>query len=251
MTAVTHDAVIIIPARMASQRFPGKMLAAETGKPLIQHVYEQARHASCATRIVVATDDRRIAEVIDAIGGETVLTLPDHPNGTSRLGEAAEKLGLPDDAIVINVQGDEPEIPPEVIDAAAGALHDHPVATVASPFHPDQDPADPNVVKVVIRQDGRALYFSRALIPHVRNGVVARGPLRHVGIYAYRRDFLRRYLTLPPTPLERIEVLEQLRILEHGFDIGVALRETHHTGIDTPAQYDAFVARWRAARQPA
>ncbi|MCA9311569.1 MAG: 3-deoxy-manno-octulosonate cytidylyltransferase [Phycisphaerales bacterium] len=241
------DTVIIIPARMASERFPGKMLAADTGLPLIRHVYDQARRATCADRVVVATDDHRIAEVIRKAGGETVLTLPDHPNGTSRLGEAAEKLALPDDAVIINVQGDEPEIPPTVIDAAAAALGDYPMATVASPFHPDHDPGDPNIVKVVVREDGRAMYFSRAAIPFVRNGVISAGPWRHVGIYAYRRAFLRHYLTLVPTDLERIEVLEQLRVLEHGYDIAVALRETHHVGIDTRAQYDAFVSRWKQA----
>ncbi len=241
------EVVILIPARMASERFPGKMLAADTGKPLIQHTWEQVRQARVASRVVVATDDHRIAGAIEQCGGEAVLTLPDHPNGTSRLGEAAERLKLPDDAIVVNVQGDEPEIDPAAIDEAVNVLGDCPMATVASPFHPDDDVNDPNIVKVVLRMDGRALYFSRSLIPYVRNSIVARPPYRHIGLYVYRRSFLAEYLTLQPTPLERIEVLEQLRVLEHGYDIAVALRDVHHPGIDTRPQYEAFVQRWRKA----
>jgi 3-deoxy-manno-octulosonate cytidylyltransferase (CMP-KDO synthetase) len=244
------SAVAIIPARMASTRFPGKMLAAQTGKPLIQHVCDAVRRATSISRIVVATDDDQIAAAVASFGGESVLTSRDHPNGTSRLAEAAAKLGLASDDVVANVQGDEPEIEPKAIDAAvalstAGGVD---VATVASPFAPGEDAANPNIVKVVRRADGTALYFSRALIPHHREGGTPVAPLKHVGLYVYRVGFLRRYVALPPTPLEQSEMLEQLRVLEHGFKIGVAVVPCRTQGIDTPEQYAAFVERWRKGR---
>lgn len=236
-------AVIIIPARMASTRFPGKVLADRTGKPLIRHVFEAASRAGSAGRVVIATDDARVAAAAKAFGAECVMTRADHPNGTSRLAEAADLLGLGDGETVVNVQGDEPELEPALVDAAVGALGDSPMATVAVPFGPDEDASNPNLVKVVVRGDGRAMYFSRALVPHARDG---RGvaPLKHVGLYAYRRSFLATYLTLPETDLERTEQLEQLRVLWHGHEIAVAVRDVRtHGGIDTPEQYDAFVAR--------
>ena len=243
-------AVAIIPARMGSTRFPGKVLASETGRPLIWHVHEAARRAPSISRVVIATDDERVATVVRSFGIETVMT-GEHPNGTSRLAEAAEVLGLAPDAIVANVQGDEPEIEPDVIDAAVEALvrTGAEVGTIASPFAPGEDPANPNIVKAVASQTGLALYFSRSLIPHDRDGVVppAAAPLKHVGLYTYRVAFLRRYRDLAPTPLEQVENLEQLRVLEHGFRIAVAVRPCHHHGIDTPEQYRAFVRRWRAA----
>lgn len=237
------SAVAIVPARLASERFPRKVLASETGKPLIQHAAEAAARAATITRVVVAADDREIAEALAPFGTEVVLT-GEHPNGTSRLAEAARLLDLPDDTVVVNVQGDEPEIEPEVIDAAVGALGDCPVATVGSPFAPGDDPANPNIVKVVTRCDGRALCFTRALVPHPRSDGGAK-PLRHVGIYVYRRSFLEVYASLAPTPLEITERLEQLRVLEHGYDIAVAACESSHEGIDTPEQYARFVERQR------
>ncbi len=248
----------IIPARFASERFPRKILARETGKPLVQHVYESAQRAARLDRLLVATDHEEIAAAVRAFGGEAVLTRADHPNGTSRLAEASTLLGLADEAIVVNIQGDEPEIEPEAIDGAIEALlgSDCPMATVASPFSADEDPRDPNVVKVVLRRDGRALYFSRALIPHARDqsdsGLRSEisggrpGPLKHIGLYVYRAGFLATYVGLPPTALELTEKLEQLRALEHGHDIAVAVRPVHSRGIDTPEQYATFVARWRA-----
>jgi 3-deoxy-manno-octulosonate cytidylyltransferase (CMP-KDO synthetase) len=249
---------ILIPARMASSRFPGKVLADSTGRPLIQHVWEAAGRAACVkagARVVVATDDERVRAAVTGFGGEAVMTSPDHPNGTSRLAEAAAKLGLGADATVVNVQGDEPELEPALIDAAVGALNDPaagaPMATVALPFGPDEDPADPNLVKVVRRLDGTAMYFSRALIPFVRDGggggdEHAR-PLKHVGLYAYRRTFLDTYLSLTPTTLEKTEQLEQLRVLYYGHRIAVAVGASRSFGgIDTPEQYAAFVERWRA-----
>ncbi|MEM1166415.1 MAG: 3-deoxy-manno-octulosonate cytidylyltransferase [Planctomycetota bacterium] len=243
-------ATILIPARLASERLPRKPLLAETGHPLIWHVVEAARRAACAREVVVATDSGEIVEAVEGRGGRTVMTSADHPNGTSRLAEAAAILGLGDEEVVVNVQGDEPEIEGEVIDACARALASTgaAMATVASPFSPDEDPNDPSIVKVVVRADGMALYFSRSLIPHDR-GTGDTGdetvcvPLKHIGLYAYSAGFLRRYVGLEPTPLERTERLEQLRVLEHGLSIGVARCTVGSAGIDTEAQYAAFVAR--------
>ncbi|HMN97184.1 MAG TPA: 3-deoxy-manno-octulosonate cytidylyltransferase [Phycisphaerales bacterium] len=234
----------VIPARMGSTRFPGKILASRTGKPLIEHVWERVRSASGLSRIVIATDDERIAEAVRIFGGEAWMTRPDHPNGTARIAEVAERLDC--DAI-INVQGDEPEIDPGTIEAVIDALRsrpDVPMSTAAAPFGGD-DAADPNVVKVTLRVDGTALCFSRSLIPFDRDRAGSPPPLRHLGIYGYRRAFLATYVSLPETPLERCERLEQLRVLEHGFPIAVALVASGAHGIDTEEQYDAFVARSR------
>lgn len=248
MNPVAHaNAVAIIPARLGSTRFPGKVLADATGMPLIRHVVESARRASSLARVVVATDDDRVRDAVRSFGGECVMTAASHSNGTSRIAEATRILGLDDHAVVVNVQGDEPEIEPDAIDAVVAALlrSDAEVATGASEFRPGEDASNPNVVKVVVSPGGRALYFSRALIPFRREASGA-APLRHVGLYVYRAGFVRLYADLPPTPLERTEVLEQLRVLEHGYRIAVARVACQHQGIDTPEQYDAFVARWRA-----
>lgn len=243
-------AIAIIPARMGSTRFPGKVLASATGWPLIRHVVEGAWRAACIDRVVVATDDAGVCDAVEAFGGECVLTSSDHPNGTSRLAEACDQLGLTDSQVVVNIQGDEPEIEPAIIEAAVAALASGaaPVSTVAAPFAPDEDPSNPNMVKVVRRLDGTALYFSRALVPFDRDGDSPVSPLRHIGLYAYRRVFLRAYAGLAPTPLEESERLEQLRVLEHGHEIAVAVVDdagAGRAGIDTPEQYAAFVRRWR------
>ncbi len=238
------DVVVVIPARYASSRFPGKPLAARTGRPLIQHVVERAARAQCASRVLVATDDSRIERVVREFGGEVVMTRADHPNGTSRLAEVARDLAA--GTIVVNVQGDEPDIDPAIIDKAVEALGDADICTIASPFANDEDPADPNIVKVVVDRMGRALYFSRALIPHKRDAIGPSHPLKHVGLYVYRREFLIEYVGMTPTPLERTEHLEQLRVLEHGRRIQVVIAETKHHGIDTPEQYNEFVKRWQA-----
>lgn len=249
----TPDVVGMIPARLSSTRFAEKVLASRTGKPLIQHVWENARAARTLSRLVIATDHPRVADACAAFGAEVVMTAEDHPNGTSRLAEAAEKLQLSPDTIVVNIQGDEPELEPAVIDAAARACIDAgtEVATIASPLRPDEDPTNPSIVKVVIRRDGRALYFSRSLIPYPRN-TSAQGPLvgpyRHVGLYAYRVSFLRIYRDLAPTPLEQAESLEQLRVLEHGYRIAVAVMACDSPGIDTPEQYEAFARRVASTR---
>lgn len=251
MPGPSPPVISIIPARLASQRFPGKVLASETGKPLIRHVWESASRATLPTRVVIATDEARVAEVCRGFGAECVMTRADHPNGSSRLAEACEILKLPADAVVVNVQGDEPEIDPSLIDAAAEMLltTSADVSTIASPMRDDEDAANPNVVKVVLARDGRALYFSRAMIPHDRDRVASGAPakpLRHVGLYAYRRRVLAEYVRLPESPLEVTEKLEQLRLLENGYSIMVAVREARHAGIDTPEQYAEFVTRWRA-----
>jgi 3-deoxy-manno-octulosonate cytidylyltransferase (CMP-KDO synthetase) len=245
--------VIIIPARLASTRFPGKVLADRTGKPLIQHVWESASRARCTNRVVIATDDARVQAAAATFAAECIMTREDHPNGTSRLAEAAAKLRLPADAIVVNAQGDEPDLDATLIDAAVEVLQRSgaPVSTVATPFRQKagEQPNDPHIVKVVLAGDGSALYFSRARIPFVRDAAADNPvqPLRHVGLYVYRRSFLDQYARLAPTDLERTEQLEQLRILFHGFRISVAVRETTGSGgIDTPEQYEAFVARWRS-----
>lgn len=243
-------ATAIIPARLGSTRFPSKVLADRTGKPLIQHVCEAAARAPSIERVVVATDDESVLRAVTAFGGQCVMTRRDHTNGTSRLAEAAAALGLAADAIVVNVQGDEPEIEPAVIEAAIAALAsgNSPVATVATPFATGEDAANPNIVKVVRRLDGTALYFSRALIPFPRDpGRAPVPPLKHVGLYAYRRSFLDTYARLAPTELEHTEHLEQLRILAHGYSIAVAVVDSPgHAGIDTPEQYEAFVLRTQA-----
>jgi len=232
----------LIPARLGSTRFPEKVLADCGGVPLIQRVCEAVARCETLERLVVATDSPRVAGVVEGFGAEAVLTSPGHPNGTSRLGEAADILGLADDDVVVNVQGDEPGIRPAVIEAAVAALEESgaPTGTVGSPFAADEDPASPHIVKVVRGADGRALYFSRAQIPHDRDGggVAA---LKHVGLYVYRRRFLRTYAGLAPTPLENTEKLEQLRVIEHGYRMQVAVAETHHRGIDTPADLASFL----------
>jgi len=251
------SAVALIPARLASTRLPNKVLLAETGTPLVVHACRAAARAGSVARVAVAADHPSIVEAVRAAGFDAVLTSPDHPNGTSRLAEASTLLGLADEAVVVNVQGDEPEIAGSVVDAAIEALLGVPGAdcgTVASPFAPGDSPDEPNIVKAVTTaspaRPGIALYFSRAPVPFHRDGRPPAGEgapfLRHVGIYAYRAGFLREYAGWAETPLERAERLEQLRILEHGRRIGVAIAEAPHQGIDTPEQYGAFVRRWRS-----
>ncbi len=251
---MTTTAIALLPARYASTRFPAKPLAKETGKFLIQHVYEQASLAKRISQVIVATDDARIEEAVKSFGGTVVMTSPDHPNGTSRLAEVAASLNdANDDTIFVNVQGDEPEIDPGCIDQVVDVL-DHSgrasIGTLASPFADDEDPSDPNLVKVVCDRTGHALYFSRACVPFDRDNDTSGLPpipLKHIGLYAYRKSFLAEYVQLPPTPLEQAEQLEQLRALEHGKSIAVGIAAfSTHPGIDTPNQYAAFVNRWRS-----
>ncbi|MCD4500028.1 3-deoxy-manno-octulosonate cytidylyltransferase [Chromobacterium vaccinii] len=236
--------VVVIPARMASSRLPGKPLADIAGKPMVVRVAEQAAK-SRASRVVVATDHADILAACTAHGVEAALTREDHASGTDRLAEVAAKLALPADALVINVQGDEPLIQPELIDRLAELLTagDAPVATLAHALHDAADHFNPNVVKVVLDKNGRALYFSRAPIPYARDAYAAdRSALpaglpvyRHIGMYGYRAGFLAAYAGLEPGPLEQYEALEQLRVLWHGYSIAVALAdEAPAAGVDTP-----------------
>ncbi len=243
-------ALAVIPARYGSTRFPGKPLAKETGKYLIEHVMERAAMATRLGRVIVATDDQRILDAVRGFGGEAMMT-GEHPNGTSRIAEVVAALGNEVGSIVVNVQGDEPEIEPAVIDQLIAGLEadqDAPMATLAADFAPDEDPADPNIVKLVLNPAGRAMYFSRSLIPFDRDRQGALKPLKHPGLYAYRREFLLKYVTLPATPLEQCEQLEQLRALEHGYAIAVVKAQVRHHGIDTPQQYADFVRRMSSAR---
>ncbi|MBL7133020.1 MAG: 3-deoxy-manno-octulosonate cytidylyltransferase [Phycisphaerae bacterium] len=238
------SAIAIIPARYGSSRLPGKALLAETGKPLIQHCVESVRTARLIERIVVATDDQRIADAVAAFGGEAVMTGAECRTGTDRLAEAAGKLGLAGDDIVVNVQGDEPDMPGECVDRLVKLLEGStcPMATLATPLPADQA-ADPNKVKVVLGADGRAMYFSRSPIPFDRQRAGVEY-LWHLGIYAYRVDFLKRYTALDPTPAEQVEKLEQLRALESGFNIAVGVVDYDGHGIDTPEDYAQFVKRF-------
>ena len=241
----------IIPARYASTRFPGKPLADETGKPLIQHVYEAVARAERVDRVLVATDDRRIADAVESFGGEAVLTRADHPSGTDRVAEAAAGL---DADLIVNVQGDEPEMDPAAINVLVelmAARPDVPMGTLACRFARADDVANPACVKVVLDAAGNALYFSRSLIPYPRDAdgrvEAPRDWLLHLGIYAYRRRFLLELTQTPPAPLEQVERLEQLRALYVGARIAVAVVGHASTGIDTPEQYTAFVERHRRA----
>ena len=239
-------AIAIIPARIGSTRFPRKLLADKTGTPLIRHVVEAVRRAASISRIIVATDHKDICDAVAGAGADAVMTRADHPNGTSRIAEVVGGLDERPE-VVVNVQGDEPEIEPGVIDLLLAGLHadaEASMATIAGEFHESDDPADLNIVKVVVDQQRRAIYFSRSLIPFDRDGGGVR-PLRHVGIYAYRPDFLLQYVKLPATPLEQTEKLEQLRAIEHGHKIAVIQATVAHHGIDTPEQYEQFVQRWQ------
>ncbi|MDI6448524.1 3-deoxy-manno-octulosonate cytidylyltransferase [Anaerobaca lacustris] len=268
--------VVCIPARYDSTRFPGKVLAQDTGKYLIQHTYERASKASLPQSVLIAADDERVVRAAESFGVPCVLTRADHQSGTDRIAEAVAGL---DADIVVNVQGDEPEIDPDHIDLLARLLvenPDVPMATLATPLRLAEQVADPNVVKVVVSSRtspvgansrgcpcgtgqaqgpaptrdaaARAIYFSRSPIPYDRDrgGIGPAGHyLRHIGIYAYRREFLLQLAALPQTPLEKTEKLEQLRVIENGHAILVGTVEHTAEGIDTPQQYAAFVQRYR------
>lgn len=228
----------IIPARWGSTRFPGKSLHPLAGKPLIQHVWERCREATVLQEVIVATDDARIASTVRDFGGRVELTSADHPSGTDRLAEVAARLS--DATHVINVQGDEPTVPAELINRLAQVLADDPsleMVTAAARLSEPADFENPNLVKVVMAANGNALYFSRQPIPYTgflssRAGVPIYG---HHGIYGYTRDFLRRFVSWPPSTLEKIERLEQLRALENGARIRVLITDHAALGVDSPA----------------
>ena len=232
-------AAIIIPARYASSRLPGKPLLKATGKFLIQHCYEQALRCKLADRVIVATDDERIVEAVRSFGGEVAMTRADHVSGTDRIAEVAEGL---DAEIIVNLQGDEPQFDPAGLDLLIGFGAD--MATLATPILDDATYRNPNIVKVVVADDGGALYFSRSPIPMVRDAApdFASGRfLQHLGVYTYRRDTLLSLARTPAHPLELAEKLEQLRALAHGIAIRVGVVAVGHRGIDTPEDYAEFV----------
>lgn len=235
---------VLIPARMTSTRLPDKPLADIGGLPMVVRVARQAS-ASRAQQVIVATDDGRIAQVCDRHGVACIMTASDHRSGSDRLAEAAAKLALDDNHLVVNVQGDEPWIPPALIDAVADVLAAHPEAVMGTAAHPIASPEDfhnPNVVKVVLRAGALAQYFSRAPIPFPRDGgwpapaaCAGATPLRHIGIYSYRARFLRAFPALQAAPTEQVESLEQLRVLWHGHQIAVHITEqAPPPGVDTP-----------------
>lgn len=249
---------VVIPARYGSSRLPGKPLADIDGKPMIQHVVERARESG-AGRIIVATDDRRIQKAVDDFGGQVLMTSPDHNSGTERLAEVISQLNIETSEVVVNVQGDEPFIPPEIIRQVADNLANQtaaPMATLSVPINEQEDVFNPNAVKVVTDRCGYALYFSRAAIPWNRDEFAKEQRLaaevvetyqRHIGIYAYRAGFILDYITWESSPLESIESLEQLRVLWHGERIHVAEAiKTPAAGIDTEA--DLQRARALASR---
>ncbi len=263
----------VIPARYSSTRLAGKVLAKDTGKFLIQHTYEQACKATLPQGVIIAADDEKIIAAAQSFGAECILTSTEHQSGTDRIAEAVKKLAdsvqrtagretLNADDIIVNIQADEPEIDPAYIDKVAQLLvdnPDYPMATLAAPIENAADVTNPNIVKVVVawnnktfsrhRNDaGRAIYFSRSSIPYDRQKAGIgdlKNYLRHLGIYAYRKDILLKITTLPQSPLEKIEKLEQLRAIENGY--GILVGKVEHTcdGIDTPEQYAEFVKRYK------
>jgi len=266
----------VIPARYSSTRLAGKVLAKDTGKFLIQHTYEQACKAKLPQKVIIAADDEKIIAAAESFGAECILTSIEHKSGTDRIAEAVKKISdskkyptpypLSPDDVVVNIQADEPEINPEHIDKVARLLvdnPDYPMSTLAAPINNAADVANPNIVKVVVAYNkklfsrhtcgaGRAIYFSRSPIPYDRESGGSgdlKLYLRHIGVYAYRKEFLLKITSLPQTPLEKIEKLEQLRAIENGY--GILVGKVEHTcdGIDTPKQYAEFVKRYKKGQK--
>jgi 3-deoxy-manno-octulosonate cytidylyltransferase (CMP-KDO synthetase) len=252
---------VVIPARFASTRLPGKPLADIAGKPMVIRVVEAALRSS-ASDVCVATDDERVHAAVEAHGYRAVMTRADHASGTDRIAEVVDVLGWPDDDVVVNVQGDEPLIDPALIDAVADVLKKvsrgdtPPMSTAAHPLTSATDFFNPNVVKVVCDAAGRAMYFSRAPMPWARDAFAATreqlpanlGALRHIGIYGYRAGFLREYGRLAPSPIEGVEALEQLRVLWHGYGISVAVFDhPPQAGVDTPEDLERVCRYFRTA----
>ena len=235
LMAETHcmKVVAVIPARYGSMRFPGKVLAELGGKPIVQWVWEAAKKSK-ASSVLVATDDAKVKDAVESFGGVAVMTSPSHPSGSDRIWEAVQGV---DADVIVNIQGDEPLMPPEVVDALIDAMASIPnpdMATVVVPCKRDDVKDNPNLVKAVVGVDGFALYFSRSMIPYIREGGAEMEVYRHWGIYAYTRAALKRFVSLPEGRLERCEKLEQLRALENGMRIKVVSTSFQSVGIDTP-----------------
>lgn len=237
-SAPEQKAIAVIPARYASTRFPGKIIAPLCGKPLVLHAYERACQARHVSEALIATDDQHVVDALKPYDAPVVMTRNDHPSGTDRI---AEVMGERTEPVVVNVQGDEPLIDPATIDIAIEALWNDPDAVMSTVCNPLSDPehiANPNVVKTVWDKRGRALYFSRSPIPFIRDEADRAAShhcyWQHVGLYVYRRDFLMRYAQMEQTPLEQLEKLEQLRVLENGFSIAVAQTDYDCIGVDSP-----------------
>lgn len=240
MTAVDPKIIAIIPARYHSSRFEGKPLALIAGKPMIQHVVERAQRVSLLSQVVVATDDERIAQAVEAFGGAWVMTRSDHVTGTDRLAEAAQTLAIGDQDVIVNIQGDQPLFPPEIIEQVTRPLIDDsslPMATLLYKIVRPEEISDPNHVKAVFDCRGNALYFSRLPIPFQRDPSTLQQPptyYRHLGVYAYRKGFLATFVALPEGEWERFEKLEQLRALEFGYTIRVVLTTHDSIEVDRP-----------------
>ena len=251
-TAKPPKTVIVIPARLESTRLPRKLLLDQTGKSLIEHTYCSALCSELASEVIVATDSREISDCVSSFGGKVVMTRTDHVSGSSRVAEAVESL---DAEIIVNVQGDEPEISGEAIDAAIRILANSSTAaisTLATPLETRAQLEDPSVVKVVFDRQGRAMYFSRSPIPCPRqwsDQLLTSKPAtfyQHVGLYAYRKSFMAEMVNLPAAVCETVESLEQLRFLDSGYEIQVGIVQDHASGIDTPEDYESFVRRLSA-----
>lgn len=239
------NTLCVIPARFASTRLPGKPLADIAGKPMIVRVYQQASKARRLTGVIAAVDDERVYDAVVSNGGRAMMTAKDHPTGTDRLAEVA--AAHPEAELIINVQGDEPMIEPAIIDELAAAFDDDPdlqMATVKSPMESQADINNPNNVKVVTDKNGYALYFSRSPLPYFRENT-GMTVYKHIGIYAYKRDFLLEYAKMMPTQLEQTESLEQLRALENGYKIKVIETDYHFVGVDTPEDLAAVNAAYQ------
>lgn len=251
MSVSPHPKVLaVIPARYDSVRFPGKMVADLAGKPLVYHAYARACEASLVDEVVIAADDERIVAALAPLGANVVMTSRDHATGTDRVAEAAARS---DAAIIVNVQGDEAMIDPNVIDDTIRPLLREPEVVMSTACIAIADPArlaDPNVVKVVVNERGHALYFSRASIPHVRDAadlpIKGTQAFQHIGLYVFRRDFLIAFANLPQTRLEKLEKLEQLRALEHGYRIAVVETNYACIGVDTPEDLEAVRAQMQS-----
>ncbi|NPA39548.1 MAG: 3-deoxy-manno-octulosonate cytidylyltransferase [Thermodesulfobacteria bacterium] len=238
--------VIIIPARYGSTRFPGKVLVSLFDKPLIQWVYERAINSGIKD-VFIATDSTKVKEVAEAFGATVIMTSPEHPSGTDRIAEAVEVLGLPEDTLIINIQADQPLLPYDYVPKLVQLFEefkDIAIGTLATPIKDPSEVTNPNKVKVVLDHKGYALYFSRAPIPYGRDEFYHEFYLKHIGVYAYYKGFLKKFVNLPKGRLEEIEKLEQLRAMEAGYKIGVKVVDKNPPEVDTPEDLEYIIQNY-------